>query len=170
MKVASGGSILVMTLVFLLIFVVIMFAWLRFASRQNNAVVGQEQEEQSFHVSEAGVNYVLHILNNGTCTPTELNASDNNNTTPVVQSVVDESPGAGAAIGTYELTFNLLSPTRTGVRAVGYDLNVAKECQLIEATLESFTGILGPSYRVLSWDHKSTISCGTPRPVVNPVC
>lgn len=142
---------------------------MQFAARQNNAVVRQEQEEQSFQLSEAGVNYVLHLLNNGLCTPAELNASE-----PVIQSVVDVSvQGSGAFMGTYELAFDVQpagSGTVTSVQAIGYDINVQRECQLIEAKIESFDGVLGTKYRVKSWDHKSTITCGTPGAVVNPVC
>lgn len=165
----SSGSILVMTLVFFLVFVVIMSAWLRFAVRQNNTVVGQEQEEQSFHLSEAGVHYALHLLNNGLCTPQELAASE-----PVIQPVVDVSVAdAGAEIGTYELMFEVSTnggETSAVVRAVGYDVNVFGECQLIEATLQSFAGVLGTRYKIESWDHKSTILCATPGAIRDPVC
>lgn len=161
--VGSRGSVLVMTMVFFIVFVVIMSAWMAFAVRQNNAVVGQEQEEQSFHLSEAGVHHVLHLLNNGVCTPAQLEASE-----PVVQTVAQES-AAGGPTGTYELTFEV-GPAEMVVRAVGYDLNVRNECQLIEARLESLAGGLGTKYRVKAWDHKTTIVCGVPRPVKEPTC
>lgn len=167
MKYTEKGSILVMTLVFFVIFVIILSAWMRFAVRQNNAVVGQEQEEQSFHLSEAGVHYVLHVLNNGVCTPHELAGSE-----PIIQSVVDEST-AGDVVGTYELTFDVTpngGETITAVRAVGYDKNVFGECQLIEARVESFSGVLGRRYRILSWDHKATITCGAPGAIKAAQC
>jgi Tfp pilus assembly protein PilX len=162
------GSILLMTLVFFLVLVIIFTAWMRFAVRQNNAVVGQEQEEQSFHLSEAGVHYVLHVLNNGVCTPQELSVSE-----PVIQPVIDESVADGQPVGTYELTFDVTSvggETVTAVRAVGYDKNVFGECQLIEARVESFSGVLGKKYRILSWDHKSTITCGVPGALATAQC
>lgn len=166
---ASRGSILVMTLVFFIVFLIIMVAWMRFAVVQNNAVVGQEQEEQSFHLSEAGVHYALHLLNNGVCNPQELSDSQ-----PVIQSVVDElAPAAGAIVGTYELTFTVQTTngeTITAVRAVGYDRNVPGECQLIEARINSFAGVLGQKYEIAAWDHKSTIACGAPSAVRDPVC
>lgn len=161
--VGSRGSVLVMTMLFFIVFVVIMSAWMAFAVRQNNAVVGQEQEEQSFHLSEAGVHHVLHLLNNDVCTPAQLKASE-----PVVQTVVQESP-AGGPTGTYELTFEVM-PAEIRVRAVGYDVNVRNECQLIEARLEALAGGLGTKYRVKSWDHKTTIACGDPRPIKAPTC
>lgn len=170
MKVPSAGSILVITLVFFLIFVVIMMAWLRFATLQNHAVVSQEQEEQSFHLSEAGVNWALHVLNSGACTPADLAVYSSE---PVIASVVDETVPGGDVIGTYQLTFNVETiggETETSVRAIGYDKNVEGECQLIEATIQSFGGVLGTKYRIEAWDHKSTISCGVPGAIREPVC
>lgn len=165
----SRGSILLVTLVFFLVLVIIMAAWMRFAVVQNKAVVGQEQEEQSFHLSEAGVHYVLHLLNNGLCTPQELAASQ-----PIIQSVVDESVSqAGSVVGTYELTFDVQAAgaeTVASVRALGFDQNVYGECQLIVARLRSFEGILGKKYQILSWDHKATIACGLPGPITEPLC
>jgi len=158
MKVAPRGSVLVMTLVFFVVFVVIMGAWLGFANRQNNAVVGQEQEEQSFHISEAGVNYVLHALNTGTLTPAQLDASE-----PLSQKLYGSVNGATDEIGCFRMIFDVQasgSGTTTVVQAVGYDKNIVRECQLIEATIESFTGSLGTKYRVASWDHKANVVCG----------
>lgn len=119
----------------------------------------------AFHLSEAGVHYILHVLNSGACTPAELTQKQ-----PVIQAV----PGADGTpnLGTFAVTLETLapsSPTRLRVTALGQESG-AKACQQIEADVESFSGVLGTKYRIVSWDHRDTVRCGALPPPLELVC
>jgi hypothetical protein len=154
---AEKGSILPLAIVVLGSFAVIMLAWLAFANRQNHEIVNQEQEEQSFHVAEAGVHYALFLLVKNVCTPAELDSNE-----PVRRKVLNQS---GEVMGIYDLKFENTpydDGVRTKVTAVGYDFAKPNRCQGVEATLKSFFGALGTFYTIETWDQKTTVACGTP--------
>ena len=64
LRTIQRGSVLIISLVLLSTFLVIMIAWSRFASFQAHVTVDQGAEERAFQASEAGVEYVLFLLNN----------------------------------------------------------------------------------------------------------
>ncbi len=148
------GAVMTITLMFLVILLVVVTAWLNFAVRQSHQVVDQEQEEQAFHIAEAGVEYTLFLLNSGTYAPTGLISEGS-----LVRAVSDSS---GNIIGAAELSFQ---PGGAGVplkvSSLGHDLTVERRCQLITAEAADMTGAVGGTrYYVRSWDHELDVECG----------
>lgn len=114
-------------------------------------------ESPAFHLGEAGVHYILHVLNSGTCTPEELIVQQ-----PIVQDVpaiVNEE-----SLGSFNVTLKALASSATPdytVTSLGRERGMGGTCQKIETVVESFSGVLGTKYRVLSWDHSADAPCGS---------
>lgn len=112
------------------------------------------QQIPAFHVGEAGVDYFLHVLNSGSCTPDELLAQQ-----PIVHTVPEAA--TNVPIGFFVATFarDAEKPGSWRLLVVGHDATTGRVCEKIEATLESFSGVLGTKYRALDWD-SSAVGCG----------
>ena len=117
LRVNQRGSILIISLVLLSSFLVIMTAWSRFAARQAHVTVDQGAEEKAFHVSEAGIEYVLFLLNSGLYAPDGL------------PSFVKEIDGVSGSI--YELTFSDQTASSVTALSRGYEVNKPDRCQEI---------------------------------------
>ena len=147
-----------MTLVILMVFVIMALATAALISRQFNQIVGQEQEEQAFQISEAGVSYALWLLDNGLV--------DYKNPQGITDyEVIDETKNPKEVLGTFDLTFETISfvepqgPATLKVKSVGEDAVLTKRKQTIEAVLRSEADAEEPEdkleiWRVIEWDHK----------------
>lgn len=125
--------------------VVVGLIW--WAVQNSQAAVG---EAAAFHVSEAGVNYTLHLLNSGACTPAELQDQ------VLIKKVPDE---AGTNIGQFGVEVTPLSDERWRVISRGGVGGMLGACQAVAAEVEAFSGVLGTKYRVLSWARSSYGRC-----------
>lgn len=147
-----------MTLVILMVFVVMALATAAIISRQFNQIVGQEQEEQAFQISEAGVDYAVWLLDQGLV--------DYNSPQGVQDyQVIDETREAREVLGTFDLTFETVrftapnGPVTMRVKSVGEDVVLVNRKQTIEAVIQSDSEADEPEnklevFRVIEWDHK----------------
>lgn len=123
--------------------------------QRSRTVTGQGP---AFHMSEAGVDYVLHTLNSGACTPAELVLQQ-----PIAQAVPASS---GEPLGIFAVTFDekrdAASPS-AGLRlnVIGRAEGAMDTCHAISADVESFSGVLGTKYRVVSWNNQGATRCGS---------
>lgn len=139
-----------MTLVILGVFLVLMMATMGLISRQYKEIVGQEQEEQAFQISEAGISYGLWLMDAGLFDYASP---------PVIQNyaVTDETKDPAEVLGTFDLAFEVLSyggvagPAAVKVTAVGEDAVLVNRKQTIEAVIQSDDL---DTFRVIEWDHK----------------
>lgn len=151
------GSILIISLVLLSAWLVIMIAWSRFASLQAHVTVDQGAEERAFQASEAGIEYVLFLLN-----------SDSGYTPDTLINFVQEIVGVSNSI--FELTFSYQTTSSVVAQSRGYAINKPERCQEITADVRSYTGSLnGQEYYVKSWTHEGNIVCMTAAPSILPL-
>lgn len=155
---AQRGGVLVITLVILVVFLVMMVATVGLVNRQFHEIVGQEQEEQAFQISEAGVSYALWLLDN--------DLVDYKSPQGVTDyQVIDETKEPKEVLGTFDLTFETLSfvepigPATIKVKSIGEDAVLTKRKQTIEAVIQSDSDPEDPAdqlevWRVIEWDHK----------------
>lgn len=111
----------------------------------------------AFHAGEAGVHYVLHLLNSGTCTPAEL--------FPQSLAQVLASESGAEPIGMFQVTFEpapAAGVEHLRLRVLGREEDKRGLCQSIEADIEPFTGAVGIKYRLVSWEHEGAARCGPP--------
>lgn len=136
------GGVALMLLVILGMVAVISGATILFVNRQFTQTVNQEQEEQAFHVAEAGVNVVIFGLNESVFT-----------TEGLVQLEVLSGQVAGA--GTYTLTFSPVGGSRPGqnirVLSQGRD-TTGRFCQALEVVVHR-TDEARQQFVVDQWDH-----------------
>jgi hypothetical protein len=104
---SSSGGVLVMTLVFVVMFLVIFISLSGMVSRSYHETVLQAQDELAFQVAEAGLNYARWRL-----------AHDPDNFASEVRTVTDQHAGD---LGTYELTFEapVAGSTVVSITSVG---------------------------------------------------
>ncbi len=112
-------------------------------------------ETSAFHVSEAGVHYVLHLLNSGACLPEELIQQ---------QPIMHDVPGLveDDSLGLFSVALNPL-PSEGGrwqLQSIGRAAG-GSGCQSVEAQIEMFSGVLGTKYRVVSWEQHEEERCWT---------
>jgi Tfp pilus assembly protein PilX len=139
------GGILVLVLVMSLIFVVLMVGAASLVGNQQRQLVNQEEIEQSFQLAEAGVRYMMWLVNEAGVAPASLESA------PVVRTIQDAS---GQDVGTFELTVTVAqaSGTRTvTVTSVGKDAVRPDLKQTIIAILSSTDN---QTYSLLSWNHQ----------------
>jgi hypothetical protein len=149
MKNKQRGDILILTLAMLLVFVVILAAWSRFAALQRHVVADQEQEEVAFGMAEAGIRHTLFALNSGEIGPDELENQTG-------QQVTD--PRNGALVGSYDIEF-VGDTVPLEVTSVGRG-GGAEECQTVDAVIDSLEGAVGGTqYYVSEFNHRSGNDC-----------
>lgn len=131
----------------LLVFLIILGASVRAVSRQARETTNQVQEEQAFHLAEAGVQYTLWLLDpdGGGYLPAAL--------PPVTAHPVIDA--AGKTVGTFFLVFSNGQPDSVTVTSIGKDAVIMNRCQTIVADIAASDGV----YRVVSWDHLVSTGC-----------
>jgi hypothetical protein len=150
------GTVLIISLVLLSTFLVIMIAWSRFASLQSHVTVDQGAEERAFQASEAGVEYVLFLLDNNLFSPLTLPY--------FVQEIVGESDYV------FEVSFTNKLAESVTVLSRGYDFNKLNKCQQITAEVKVYEGSLSDKkYYVDSWIHEPNTACATITPSLLPI-
>jgi hypothetical protein len=107
----------------------------------------------ALHLSEAGLDYVLHVLNSGVCTPEELAAQQ-----PLVQSVQNETDNS--ALGSFSSALTATENGRWRLVTVGHTGGLLGTCAETSADLETFSGVLGTKYRAVSRAASPTVRCG----------
>lgn len=148
---------LIVMLVMLGVFFALLSSASYFINRQFKETLFQEQEEQAFHVAEAGVHYVLFLLSSGAQTPQSLLEAGS-----ITQSVHDQT--TGAKTGKYVLAFSPLgSPVESGqgvaVESTGWDVS-NRRCQIINARVALGAG--SGAFGISSWDHAVACSKDVP--------
>ncbi len=152
---SQKGSILIISLVLLSAFLVIMIAWSRFASLQAHVIADQGVEERAFQASEAGIEYVLFLLNSGVLAPDTL--------TYFIQEIV------GVSDSVFELTFSDQTASSVTALSRGYDVNKLDRCQEIMVNIKIYSGSISSSeYYVDSWTHKTDTLCAAVIPSLLP--
>lgn len=143
-RVHSGGGIALMMLVILGMMAVIAGSTILFVSRQYNQTVRQEQEEQAFHLAEAGVNFIVFSLNQSVFTTESLITAG---------SLSGTVPALGD--GRYNLVFGDVAGATPGqnVRVVsfGYD-STQQFCQVLDVVVHR-TGDAQQQFIVDTWNH-----------------
>lgn len=124
-------------------------------------VRGASGQGAAFHVSEAGIDYILHLLNSGVCTPDEVAKQ-----LPIIQRV----PADMGDMGTFAITLASLDSNRWNVASVGREPGFTGNCQQIEADIEAFSGSLGTKYRIHSWGPQVSVRCTGPTQPTEVVC
>lgn len=123
-------------------------------------------EGLAFHVSEAGLEYVLHTLNNGACTPAELIAQE-----PLVQAMFGTEEDT--APGVFVVNFGEVAEAATeslNITVQGRTGGFMPSCHTLAAKLEAFSGTLGTKYRVASWENHGVTRCGLSLPPTPLTC
>ena len=103
----KGGTLLI-TMVIFGMFLVLMVAAVNYVSLQYKGGAQDEIEDQSFEISDSGVEYLLWLLNSKTVTPQSLVSADNNIVDPATQSVLGSFANATTVdgdVGSEILTF-----------------------------------------------------------------
>lgn len=154
----QAGTILLMVLILTAMVIAFLVSGVLLSGRQYNATVEQEQEEQSFHAAEAGIHYVLFLLNNDFSTENEFTLVEKGFWPR--QTVYQQD--TNMELGTYDLLFaplpNSIPNQGKGftVYSLGRDLR-GKRCQLIRAEMQRVS-TLEVVYGITIWDHQSDCS------------
>lgn len=119
---------------------------------RSHTVTGQGP---ALYISEAGVEYALHLLNSGACTPDELTRQQ-----PIVQAVPNVE--FGEPLGMFAITFDDVKDTSERLRfnVLGRSGGIMGACHAMAAEVESFSGVLGTKYRVVSRSDQGATRCG----------
>lgn len=138
------GGVALMLLVILGMVAVISGATILFVNRQFTQTVNQEQEEQAFHVAEAGVNVIIFGLNESVFTTEGL---------VQLETLMGEVTGSGS----YTLTFSPVNGSLPGqnVRVLSHGRDTTgKFCQALEVVIHR-TDEARQQFVVDQWDHLS---------------
>src|SRR3989338_9272700 len=73
----SRGGIMVLIVMLVAILAILLPVWLSVAALQRKVVADQEQVERSSQISEAGIQYIVFLLNNEACTIYDLVGNKN---------------------------------------------------------------------------------------------
>lgn len=155
----SLGSITLLVLVTLLVFVIIVSASIGFISRQSHEITNKEQEQKSFGVADAGVQFVLWLLStDGGKTPLELIDMYNNDpTSTTLNRTLTGSDGEH--IGSFSLiNFRLDGTGNLSFLSIGKDKTGGTLCQTIEAIVSPSTA---NGFQLTSWNHRANNQCPT---------
>lgn len=117
----NTGGIIVVVLMLIATLALLLPAWLSVAALQRKIVADQEQADRSSQISEAGIQYVIFLLNNEGCTINELVANS-----PLVQTVTDAD--GVTEIGRYQLAVTAASDG-VNVESHGYNFHLPGRCQ-----------------------------------------
>ena len=153
-----------MVLVTLAVFVVMAIAVVGIVNRQFHEVVGQEQEEQAFQIAEAGIDYVVWLL--------DQHLVDLENPQPITDyEVVDFTKDPSEVLGKFTVTIETVrytppnGPAVMRLVSVGRDAVLINRTQTIEAVIQSEADPSEPIppgnepdqlevWRIIEWDHK----------------
>ncbi len=159
------GSVMLLVMLMLILFVMIMAASVRFIARQSQQTVLQEQEEQAFEIADAGINYALWLLGEagGGFTPQEIVANPPASATDHVVRTA-----TGGTVGEFDLVFGPACSEWVQVRSFGYDQIKTELCQVIDAQINRFAS---GDLRITRWDHLVGYPCvSTYTPAPQPTC
>lgn len=143
------GGILLMMLVILGVLVVVIGSTVSFVNRQFHEITRQKQEEQVFHVAEAGVNHVSYLLNDRVYNTVQLL----NLISPIQQDVMD--PSTNTRNGFFSLTFSGVDGSQPGqaVRVTSVaKADDSERCQTIIATFHRLSSG-DDRFVITKWDH-----------------
>lgn len=148
------GAIMMLVMVLLICFVIIMGALIQLIARQSHATSDKTQEGQSFGLADAGVRYVLWLMNEQGLTPGELRRNPPGGLAHhVVRGHNDE------ILGFFEVEIMPEDPSASDdlkVRAYGFNPNMIQACQSVEADVVlSAAG----GYQVKMWNHEPGFDC-----------
>lgn len=149
----KSGSITLIVLLMLIVFVLIFTASIQFIARQSRELTDQEQEEQAFGLADSGVQYTLWLLspNGGNRTPTDLQS---NPPATLTDHAVHDADGS--ALGTFTVTLTSADSGSLALTSTGYDAVKTNRCQTITARLQrSTTG----QYKITQWDNHVGYAC-----------
>ena len=119
-----------------------------------------ESSGAAAHISEAGIEYFVHVLNSGACTREEVQEQS-----PLVQAVTANQK----TLGTFSVKVVSGDNNTLRVLALGKEKGAMGSCHALRAEVESFAGLLGTKYRVASRDTAEEERCGLmpqPAPIV----
>ncbi|OGY37947.1 MAG: hypothetical protein A3E37_04110 [Candidatus Andersenbacteria bacterium RIFCSPHIGHO2_12_FULL_46_9] len=155
----SRGGIMVLIVMLVAILAILLPVWLSVAALQRKVVADQEQVERSSQISEAGIQYIVFLLNNEACTIDDLVANS-----PLVQTVTD-------ADGVTEMGRYQLDITNAGdgvnVEAHGYSLTKPRRCQRAMANIIPAWASVGTTkYYINRQDFYHKANCAATVPAV----
>ncbi len=157
----NRGGITVTVLILVVLLAITMPAWLGYVALQKRVTSEQEQEERSSQISEAGVQYVIFLLNNQVCTAAELAANS-----PIVQTVTDADNTT--TVGTYQLNLTA-NGDGVAIEAHGYSAGTLRRCQAITADLEPAWSTVNPKYYINRQDFLHQTNCAASLPAATTI-
>lgn len=155
----NSGGIIVVVLMLIATLALLLPAWLSVAALQRKIVADQEQADRSSQISEAGVQYIVSLLNNEACTINDLATNS-----PIVQTVTDID--GATEIGRYILDITYADE---GLNVVthGYALNKLQRCQKSIANIvPAWTSVGTAKYYVGRQDFYHGANCVDTLPAV----
>ncbi len=141
-----------MMLVLLGVMLVMLTATVTFIGNQFSAGADQEQEERSFHVAEAGIHYVLFLLNQGVNTTEELVSQQE-----LTQSVTEK----GVTLGEFTVKISSIAGSQTSeaIQVVSSGRDASRNiCQTVVVEIRRTGSHPAGPYEIASWDH--AVTCG----------
>lgn len=152
-RIGERGAIMMMVMVLLICFVIIMAVLVQLIARQSHVTSDKTQENHSFGLADAGVRYVLWLLNSGQYTPGDL---VNNPPGSFVHNIVEGSEGKQGFFMVDVLSDSAVSPDGLKVRSIGFNYNMLEACQGVEADIASDGS---GSYIAVRWNHEPGFDC-----------
>ncbi len=151
-KIGHSGTITLMTLVLLIMFIIIISAVARFINRQGLETIIQTQENQAFSAADAGIEYTKWLLaaNGGNLTPQDLLTNTRLETKS--HPIYDTS---GQILATFDLNFTSFLNNRLVFTSTGKDKSKADVCQIIDATFTVSNSV----WQTSSWHQRTTQKC-----------
>jgi hypothetical protein len=148
---SARGSVTLMVLVLLIVFLTILGASIRYIARQSKQTTDQGQQDQAFGLADAGVQYTYWLLNEGKA-PSEISTTPGTTGHTITAS--------GVELGSF--TINVVafddSVGTLSILSVGEDNLRPEFCQAVRANFELENDI----YRVAEWRHETGYVCEQP--------